>query len=393
LTVLGLNSGTSADGLDLAALTIERRPTGVRVVYRAGRTRKYPPALRRRILTCADSPEYPLADSIYLDNLLGEFYGREAAAFIQKLKRRGIRVDVVASHGQTVRHLPKKVAVGNTRQRGTLQLGSIDMIAAATGVVTVGDFRQADIAVGNEGAPVTVAATGRLFADARSPRLIVNVGGMSNYFFFPATRGQGSIAAADCGPGNSLCDLLCDRLFGETFDKGGRHAAAGTVSQRLLTLLLAEPFFKDKTRSTGREAFGPKLADRIIAFGDEFGLESEDLLATAAELTVRSIAAAVAPILAATPMIDKMYLTGGGAHNRFLCKRLAEVCRLPIGSVAELGFDPDLVEAMAFAVMVEACLRSEALPTRFDHTPPSRKRETLTAVLGRIAQPPQRARE
>ena len=325
-------------------------------------------------------------DVIHLDQALGHFFGRTAATYIRRLERAGTVVDLVASHGQTVRHLPKKKKIAGYNVNGTLQLGSLEQIAAHTGKVVVGDFRQADVALGHEGAPITVAAMQRLLADPRESRLFVNIGGMANYFFFPSRRSPLNAAAADCGPGNSLCDILAERLFRAPFDRGGKLALSGQVSQRLLTLLLAEPFFKSDMVSTGREAFGQELADRLIAQARKLRLSRPDTIATAAELTVTAISNSVSPFIRRDPTVRSLYLTGGGIRNKFFARRLSDrLGGLKVVSIAALGYDPDLVEASAYAVMGEAALRSEALLTQYGqgvfcrHLP----------VLGRIVQPPQ----
>ncbi len=388
LVVLGLNSGTSADGLDLAAVKIVRSKSGARAKLLAGKTRKYPAKLRELVLEAAESPDTAIEKLIHLDNALGQFYGRAAAAFLKELKAKGITVHAVASHGQTIRHLPEKVKLAGFSVRGTLQIGSLDQIAVATGLSVIGDFRQADIAVGNEGAPITVAAMERLMGHKTESRLIVNIGGMSNYFYFPAGNSDLRIQAADCGPGNVLCDLLAGRLFEKKYDRGGKLAKKGTISRRLLLLLLAEPFFTNKTTSTGRETFGSEMADRIVAQGSKLKLSGQDLMATAAELTASAIAKSVCGIITQDKRVRKLYLTGGGAHNKFITERLADLLDLSgVTSVSAIGFDPDLVEASAFAVMGEACLRSEPIRTRFD----GKSLQRLMPVPGRIVQPPKKA--
>jgi anhydro-N-acetylmuramic acid kinase len=385
LVLVGLNSGTSADGLDLAALAIDRRSGKYRITQLAGAKRPYPPALRRAVLDMADSKVTSLDEVIYLDQALGQFYGRTAAQFIRQISRRGISVDAVASHGQTVRHLPHDEPLAGFRVHGTMQLGSPDQIAAYTGKTVIGDFRQADVALGNEGAPITSAAMERLFASSRESRLIVNIGGMANFFYFAARRARLSTAAADCGPGNSLSDLLAVRLFRLPYDRGGRLARKGKVSQRLLSLLLAEPFFRGNSVSTGREAFGLSLADKILVNARKLRLTRYDTLATAAELTPLSIAQTVRPFIERDCALTKLYLTGGGVHNSFFTQRLNELLNgVTVISIASLGFDPDLVEASAYAVMGEATLRGEVLPTRFGAS----GRHLRLPVLGRIIQPP-----
>ncbi len=380
LTVLGLNSGTSADGLDMAVTLIDRSGRRVRHSLFDGAEKKYSRAQRDRILTAADrlaSPE----EIILLDNWLGRLFGRTAAKYISELNLLGVKVDLVASHGQTIRHLPEKTAFGGQQINGTLQLGSLDMIAAATGRVVIGDFRQADVAVGGEGAPITAGAVGRLLPGGSESRLAVNIGGMSNYFYYPGRDSKRPIAAADCGPGNVLSDLLMQRLFARRYDRNGARAASGTISRRLMALLEREPFFATKTASTGREAFGEGLVQRILDFGRELAVPPEDLVCAAAELTATAIAREGRRISGKDRSLSELYLTGGGRRNKFIVKRLRHhLPDLKILAIDELGVNGDLLEAASYAVMGEACLRSESLDARA-----GRRRRP---ILGRIAQPP-----
>ncbi len=384
--IIGINSGTSADGVDLAVLQFSSSTKKQKISLLAGHSVKYPSRLKTLILKAAAADSISLEELIYLDNILGMFYGRAAAGFIKRFEKQGVKIAAVASHGQTIRHSPRQVKYENYTIRGTLQLGSLEYIATLTGKITVGDFRQADIALGREGAPITTAAMARLFADPVEPRLLVNIGGISNFFYFPA-RGKTlrSIKAADCGPGNSLIDLLAFRLFGEKYDRNGCRAQKGNISQRLMALLLTHPFFKAGRQSTGREEFGFQTADRIIDFGHKLNLDGHDLLATATEFTVISIVQKIKPLLKAEPKIKKLYLTGGGEKNTFLKARLRQ--HLPeckISSVRQLGFNPAMVEAAAYAVMGLSCLRGERLRTDFMR----RKASKRQPVLGKIVQPP-----
>ena len=385
LVILGMNSGTSVDGLDLAALQITSLPS-FKIRFLAGKGIPYPAGLREAVLKMSDSTSIQPNDLIYLDNLLGRFYGRQATRYIASLAKRGISVDAIASHGQTVRHLPKKVKRLGESVHGTLQIGSLEMIATITGRTTVGDFRQAAVALGNEGAPITVAAMARLFGDSHRSRLILNIGGMANYFYFPSRSGSIGIKAADTGPGNAIVDLLSRALYNRQYDRNGAYASRGMVSRALLQYALRKTAVGSQSRSTGRELYGAKLAAELIERGRSLRLSKNDILATGLELTVEGVRRHLLPIVRRDRTIDKLYLTGGGIHNNFLTERLRqELAPCDVAGVAELGFDPDLVEASAYAVMGEACLRSRALPTRFHG-----KRESLEAVLGKIAQPPKR---
>ena len=384
LIVVGLNSGTSADAVDAAAVMIERRSSGPRLSYLGAMSRPLKPEVRRCIHGLADSEQTSLEEVVCLDQVLGRAFGQTARHLMRRLSAKGRHVDLIASHGQTVRHRPEVVVCCGQKVRGTLQLGNLSQIAAATGRVTIGDFRQADIAAGGEGAPITAGAMQRLFGDRSESRLIVNIGGMSNYFYLPGVSARRVPRAADCGPGNCLSDILAQRLFGRRFDRDGRLARRGQLSRRLLTVLSAEPFFSGPMQSTGREEFGAALAQDCQRTARRLRLSEYDLMRTVAELTVTSIVRAVAPLIRQDRRIMKLYLTGGGRRNRFMVARLRE----QLGSVAiavidELGIDGDFVEAAAFAVMGEAALRSEALPTYG-----LRRDRRGGAVLGQVAQPP-----
>ena len=384
LVMLGLNSGTSADGLDMAAIAITRGRQGLSTKFLKGNSKSYPPQLRSQILNLADSKSTTLEEIISINNAVGEFFGKNAASFIKQLSHSGITVDAVASHGQTVRHIP--VASANAKyMRGTFQIGSLEMISTASNKITIGDFRQADVALGHEGAPITVTAMQRLFASNKESRLIVNIGGVSNYFYYPLNYKKLRRLAGDCGPGNSLCDILCEKLFHKRFDHYGKIASNGKPSKRILSLLLAQPFFKNKTISTGRETFGKNFAEKIISLGVKFELSKSNILSTAAELTVLAIVNKIKPLLKRDSSLSKLYLTGGGRKNKFFVKRLIEMLNgMEIVPADNLGVNADFIEAAAYAVMGEAALRSEPLPTVFD----GKQAATSYPVLGKIVQPP-----
>jgi len=385
LIILGLNSGTSADGIDLAAVKIDRSNGKVSARFIKGSAKKFSPELRSKIMKLSESQSLIMEDIIDTDNRLGESFGRAAMSFLKSLEKEKIKIDVIASHGQTVRHLPAPAARAKKRS-GTLQIGSLEMISNITGKLTVGDFRQADIALGNEGAPITVAAMKRLFAAKNESRLILNIGGISNFFYFPKLNSGLKVKARDCGPGNSLCDLLSQKLFNRKFDHNGKIANSGRSSKKILTLIMAEPFFKGKYVSTGKEMFGESLTSKMTALAAKFSVSDSDLLSTAAELTVLSMAHGLKPLIKKDKNIEKLYLTGGGRKNKFFVSRLKELLpETKIEMADKLGINADYIEAAAYAVMGEAALRSEPLPTLF-----TGKDQKQIAVLGKIVQPPVR---
>lgn len=378
--MLGLNSGTSGDSIDLAVLKLVRKGSRLSWQWVDGATRRFRPKLQEFIWQVADAQAVDLDEVIYLNAALGQAFGEAARSFIRKLAQGRTSVDLVASHGQTVRHVPSKVRRDKYAVHGTLQLGAPEIIAERTGLPVVADFRQAATARGLEGAPITTAAMKRLFADTPRSRLLVNIGGMANYFYFPAARSRPRESAADCGPGNCLLDLLARRLFGLPYDRGGSRAAAGKVSQRLLSLLLASPFFRGQIQSTGREVFGPVMEQQVLDFGANHHLSAEDMLATVAELTSVGIVSRVWPIVRRDDLLEEIFVFGGGRKNAHIMRRLQhQLPDVAIKRIDELALNGDLVEAAAYAVMGEACIRGEALDL-------GSSRRKMRAVCGRIVQ-------
>jgi anhydro-N-acetylmuramic acid kinase len=322
--------------------------------------------MHQAVIAAADMEKLSVDQAMALDNLLGRYIGRTARSYIRKLEKDKIQIDLVASHGQTIRHLPKQVSKG--KLSASLQIGAPARIAHETGLVTVADFRQADIAAGGEGAPITTGGLFRLLEHAREPRsshdskLIVNIGGMSNFFYYPSGKTIKHACVADCGPGNVLSDLLARKLFGAPYDKSGKLAAKGSVSSRLMAMLTAHPFFKNKQLSTGREEFGERLAGRVISFGRRFNTDRHDLLATVVELTAQSITHKVKHIVKRDKKLTRLYLTGGGRRNNYMVSRLSRhLSGIEIRKIDAIGVDGDLVEAASYAVMGEATLRSDSL--------------------------------
>jgi len=359
--VVGLNSGTSADGLDLAAIRIRLNLRKAFVQFLAGQTVAYPKGLKNRLQETAENEKaIPLEELIRLDRSLGCFYGDEAARFCRNLRRKKMKPEIIASHGHTIRHLPGGVKIRGKKESGSLQLGHPESIAQSTGLTTVADFRQNDIAAGGEGAPITCFAMWLLFNSNRESRLLVNIGGISNFFLLPRGKPAEKMEAADCGPGNSLIDIITRRYYSRKFDSGGKLAARGKISKRLLSMLLSDNFLKGKYGpSTGRERFGPKFAEKIIKAASRLRLDKTDILATTTELTAVSIAHRLKSKIS-RGKLRQVYLFGGGAKNEFLVNRLkANLPGTDLTTVKKLDVEPDYLEAICYAIMGTMALRSD----------------------------------
>jgi anhydro-N-acetylmuramic acid kinase len=336
---IGLMSGTSLDGVD-AVLAAAR---GRQFRLLASLHLAYPARLRSRLLALQQSAHDELHRSALLSNDLAGLY---AGAVRRLLSRAGVAAGAVAAigcHGQTVRHRPA--------EGYTLQLVNGARLAERSGIAVVCDFRSRDIAAGGEGAPLVPAFHRALFADAGRSRVIVNIGGIANLTSLPA---RGTVTGFDCGPGNCLLDAWIQRKRRLSFDAGGAWAARGRVLPRLLRRLLAHPYFRRRPpKSTGREEFSLGWLKRALARRDR----PVDVQATLLELTAVTIARAVRTHAAHA---REVFVCGGGARNRALLSRLAEL--LPgkrVVSTAELGIEPEHVEALAFAWLARQALEHE----------------------------------
>jgi anhydro-N-acetylmuramic acid kinase len=330
---LGLMSGTSADGVDAALLHCD----GPSMTLEATLCVPLAPELRAAINDLCSSGADEVERLGRLDRELGAAF---AAAALRLLAEAGVTPDAVraiGSHGQTVRHRP------DGDPAFTLQIGDPNTIAEITGITTVGDFRRRDIAAGGEGAPLAPAFHRARFACAGRRRAIVNIGGIANATLLDGERLLGGF---DTGPGNTLLDHWARENLGRPLDAGGAWAAGGRPIDALLTRCQGDPYFQRRgPRSTGRETFSPAWLQAQLA--DLADLAPRDVQATLAELTARTI---VGALQRAGFAAEDIYVCGGGAHNADLLRRLRAAAQpAQVGTTAELGIDPDWVEAAAFA--------------------------------------------
>jgi len=348
--IAALMSGTSADGVDAAI--VDFRPRG-KIDLKAFATFPYRPAVRRRILHLAGASHVAMDDLARLDFLLGEIFA-EAVIALARRKRIALgSIDLIGSHGQTIRHLPAAVKFCGRLVRATMQIGEPSIIAQRTGITTVADFRPRDIAAGGEGAPLVPLADWLMFRHPRRGRAIQNIGGIANVTWLPAGGGSDQIVAFDTGPGNMIIDYLVSEITGgrETFDRDGRLAAQGCIHRPTLRRLLGAAYFRrEPPKTAGREQFGRRFADKLLQRGRSDGLGDADIIATATAFTAASIARAYRNHLPAMP--DEIVLCGGGARNHTLRAMLAaDLGDAKIITSDELGIDADAKEAVSFAVL------------------------------------------
>jgi anhydro-N-acetylmuramic acid kinase len=339
---VGVMSGTSADGMDAAAVEIgdERpRPTIRLLVHVA---RDHPDSLRYRILAAGSGAPLPAHDIAILHTELGDAYASIVREIVTAVGRPPA---CVAVHGQTIAPFPAEHA--------TFQIGDTSRVAIGIGVPVIDDFRSADVALGGQGAPLVPFADHLLFADGTA-RAILNVGGIANLTLLP-TSDAADVTALDTGPGNMVIDQLA-RKGGNELDRDGAAAARGHVVESALAKALAHPYFaRPAPKSTGREEFGAPFAQQLLADAKAAGGSLDDAIATATALTVESIARA----LDGGPWRE-LVVAGGGARNTTLIDRLGARTKLRIRFTDELGIPAEAREAVAFAILGAYRLRGEA---------------------------------
>ncbi|MFJ4197688.1 anhydro-N-acetylmuramic acid kinase [Pseudomonas sp. NPDC089534] len=338
---IGVMSGTSLDGLDIALI---EQTSAIRLI--ATRYLPMPESLRAELLgLCASGPDEIARSAIAQQNWVTlAAHGINALLEQQRLKPEDVRA--IGSHGQTIRHEPA---------RGfTVQIGNPALLTELTGITVVSDFRSRDVAAGGQGAPLVPAFHEALFEENDGNRAVLNVGGFSNLSLIEPNK---PVAGFDCGPGNVLMDAWIHRQRGENYDRNGAWAASGNVEPTLLKALLSDPFFATQgPKSTGREVFNLPWLERHLSRLPS--LPAENVQATLLELTAHTI---VESLQTAQSQTRELLVCGGGAHNATLMRRLAE--RLPdttVASTATHGVAPDWVEAMAFAWLAHCCLEGIA---------------------------------
>jgi len=383
---IGLMSGTSHDGVSAAVVELdERSHPPARLI--AFHTFPYAARFRKELLAASADEKIGAAAISTLNFALGREFGRAAIEIARRARIALSDVAFIGSHGHTFFHLPPRRAARG-QLASTMQLGESAVIAAATGVPVVADFRTMDIALGGEGAPLAPLAHLWLFADPTRGRVVQNIGGISNATYIPprARLGDPDLIAFDTGPGNMMLDALASRISGGRLrmDRDGRIAARGHVNEPLLAKLMRNPYFRRRPpKSTGREEFGAHLLDRIVAEARRMRIVDYDLVATVTALTARSIADACRRFIFPRGPVDQLIVTGGGAQNPTLMRMIgAELPNLEVITAADVGVDGNALEAVAFAVLGYQMLRGR------QGNIPSVTGARAPAILGKLTLPP-----
>ena len=376
LRVAGLMSGTSADGVDVAIVDIDKR----KVKLHAFATYPYPHSLRKKIFSVFDTATARLEHICSLNFILGEVFAESVIRLSHQVGISLDSIDLIGSHGQTIYHDPKGIRYKKRLVRSTLQIGEPAVIAYRTGKTTIADFRVKDVAAGGHGAPLVPYADFFLFRNKHINRAIQNIGGIANVTYLPAGGEIQDIIAFDTGPGNMVIDRMVERVSGgkKKYDKGGCLAARGSVNGPLLKKLLRHPFFNlTPSKTTGREEFGMFYSDKLYEQALENKIAPVDIVATVTALTAQSIAAAYKKYLPRIP--DEIILSGGGAHNQTLVGMLkVSMPRIKFVPIENYAISVDAKEALSFAILAYAVVKD--LPNNI----PAATGAEKPAILGKI---------
>jgi anhydro-N-acetylmuramic acid kinase len=386
LLALGLMSGTSADGIDVALVRISGKPPRLRAKLEGYVDFPYPAPVRAAVLRVAEGRPTTTGELSQLNFLIGELFARAALAACKRFRVSPSRIAFIGSHGQTIFHQGKPGRFLASRVASTLQIGEPAVIAARTGIVTIGDFRPADIAAGGEGAPLVPFVDYLLYCHPRRGRVALNVGGIANLTVIPAGASPGDVFAFDTGPGNMVIDALIRHFTKgrQTFDRDARMARRGTLLLDLLSALLAEDYFRrPPPKTAGREQYGYAHVSRILDWGRKHRASPESLVRTATIFTALSILDALHRWVLPRVKIHQLIVSGGGAHNPLLMGQLAAgLQRVEIVPSSAFGVPEDAKEAFAFALLAYETYHRR--PANIPRATGARAH----AILGKICYPP-----
>lgn len=380
---IGLMSGTSLDGVDAVLVEIFGSGENTKIKQLGFITYPFPKGLKKKILENSTLNSGNVTDICRLNFLIPHIYADAVKALCKKSKMDLSSIDFIGSHGQTIHHLPQKKNYYGYTFGSTLQIADPSVIAKMTGVLTVGDFRTGDVALGGQGAPLVPYFDYIMFHSNKISRALLNIGGISNITVLDKSGDSSSVIAFDTGPGNMMIDLLAKKYFDAEYDKGGRIAASGKINDELFKALKKQDKYIERKvpKSTGREYYGKEFLTPILKKYKK--IPHEDMIATVTDFTSYGVYRNYEKFILSGTKIEELFVSGGGAKNKFLVSSLkkyfgGKVC---VQNVKDLGMSSDSKEALCFAVLANETLSGN--PSNIPKvTGASRK-----TILGKICMP------
>ena len=358
---IGLMSGTSLDGLDIALCNFKGNGINTQFKLINFITIPYNPSFKKEVQQIFAQKQVSLEKVCLLNAFIGTFHGDLVLQALKEWRIEPASVDFIASHGQTIYHAPKSLHKQPGYANATLQIGDGDHLAVKTGIFTISDFRQKHIAAGGEGAPLALYGDVLLGSKYGEDRILLNIGGIANLTYLPAGANYKDVLCTDIGPGNTLIDAACRKYFDKAFDEDSKIAYAGTVNQPLLDALLHHPFFNEALpKTTGPELFNLDFVGDAQQASRTLNISKVDLVATLSAFTGRSIVNFINTNFKTDNL--KLFTSGGGAHNPFVVDYIKSALpKATLGSTNKLGINPDAKEAILFALLGNEALCGEPI--------------------------------
>jgi len=351
--IIGLMSGTSMDGLDIALCACSGSGAATRISLKKFVTIPYEEEFRSDIKSIFSKRDADLQTVCILNEVIATRHAEMIISALNDWDIEPSEVDLIASHGQTIFHAPRILHGQEKYPNATLQIGDGDHIAVRTGIITISDFRQKHVAAGGEGAPLAVYGDFLMFSDPVENRVMLNIGGIANFTFLPSNGEAARVFSTDVGPGNTIMDQYIQQYYpGSYYDKDAQLSSAGSVNEKLMAELSAHPFFSSGfPKTTGPELFNLDYLKHAQARSATMGMRHEDVLATLCMFTARGIINAVQRCFSPADQVV-IYMSGGGMHNPLLVGYLkAGLPDARFRTTDDLGIDPDAKEAVLFAVL------------------------------------------
>lgn len=361
--IIGLMSGTSLDGLDIALCCIEGNGTETKSELLNFETIPYSDDFRKEIRAIFSKKQIELEKLTLLNPWIALQHAGMINDCLQKWNIKKGAVDLIASHGQTIYHAPKHLHLQEKFGNATLQIGDGDHLAVATGIITISDFRQKHIAAGGEGAPLAVYGDYFIFAKPGEERILLNIGGIANFTYLPATIDITKIFSTDTGPGNTMMDAFMQLYFpGKFYDEDAVIALKGGINNELLTALKQNIFFiQSFPKTTGPESFNLDYLQQAMEKTSTQKLNIEDSMATLNKFSADTIVEAILKTIEKNK-VYKVYSSGGGMHNPLLMQHIkTQLPNCTFYTTADLEINPDAKEAVLFAVLANECVCGNSL--------------------------------